>query len=140
MGDRANVAIVHRSWDREEKCSKIDGILYAYFHWAGEEVRDLTIKAVKAAEGRWDDPHYANRIALRSLFDDYKDETGAGFGLEPGDQEHGRSWYLIDWEKQQVFFLPYSALYQPLAEKIAAYTDFPATSFKQINKLPRLEP
>ena len=57
-----------------------------YSHWGGYDRFVTLVKALKAAEPRWDDTSYATRIIVSQLIGaDWADETG--FGLWASNEQ-----------------------------------------------------
>lgn len=73
MGDRAMAEI-----------RTMGGSLYVYTHWGGASLPYAAVKAVIAAESRWNDLPYATRIIVDQLTKGGRDiETGFGLLLMP---------------------------------------------------------
>ncbi len=89
MGDRANFVFVQPSGDT----------IVLYGHWAGHNMLENLAEAVAAAQGRWQDPSYATRIAISQMIGDgWGMETGWGLQVnEISDNEHKIP--VVNWQE-----------------------------------------
>ena len=76
MGNRGNIIL------RYEQGGKI----YLYTHWAGSEIKDILVNALRRGKDRWDDEAYLARIIFSEMIkDEIMDETGYGIAPYMGD-------------------------------------------------------
>lgn len=84
MGDRGNIVL-------EGFPGSDGGRIFLYTHWGGSDIYSCLAKSLSSDRGRnrWDDSQYLARIIADDLWRPNRgNETGAGLGLSPCDNEH----------------------------------------------------
>lgn len=77
-----------------------------YLHADGGSYAENLIGAIDAAQGRWDDPDYANRIAIQYLLSEMNIEWGdLGAGLFVGTDSRGEDLPVlnVNWGSKVVW-------------------------------------
>lgn len=127
MGSRSNVVLIleKTTWKRFQKFhpegyagrrAQPSGVqpspaLWLYSHYGGECFRDeRAATALLAAEPRWDDPEYAARIIIDSIYSNLRDqETGGGIGFGPCD--NGYDVRVIHFPSRKTWLVKADSIY-----------------------------
>jgi hypothetical protein len=103
MGDRAVFGF---------KATKESQPIWLYSHWGGSSQTSDLAKAIVAAAPRWNDPHYATRIAISQIVgDDWSGELG--YGISAGDDQFSHPDYdtipVVIWSERVVVLWEYES-------------------------------
>lgn len=100
MGDRANIAVIHKNKDQ----------IWLYSHWGGSDLHERLQAGLKAGKGRWNDESYLTKIIFGHAVpaDNWTEETG--YGISGCLQDNEYPILVVDVGEEFVYVIPESGL------------------------------
>lgn len=133
MGDRANIAVIHKNKDQ----------IWLYSHWGGSGLHDKLQEGLRAGKGRWNDESYLTKIIFGYAVPcDKKSWHGeTGYGISGRLQDNEYPVLVVDIEGQRVLVVQESRLTKdgkvPDDLKPGQYRSWPFEQYLELIEDPR---